>query len=260
MKEQLNLYYEENAVKAIQKKLSKIMFERQENTILHCSFEWEDRLYEIVRAGDKTAVSQILMETIDWEPGTLSEDSLRNWKNIGICFTASLTSRIILDHLMESEDAFSLSDASIQLMEQAHTETEVVQIAMALVYEYIDQRKKYPELEYHQLVKAAKEYVFKNLHSKIEIGAFAKQIGTSPSYLSRLFKQCEGITLQQYIMEERVHRARNLLRFSEYSNDEISQYLGFSSQSHFGKNFKRLTGMTPSQYRMRFNDHYRSRY
>jgi AraC-like DNA-binding protein len=70
-------------------------------------------------------------------------------------------------------------------------------------------------------------------------------------YLSALFKKTEQITITDYILREKVKLAKNLLTYSEYTIEHIGLYLGFSSQSHFGKVFKKYTGVTPNLYRQR---------
>lgn len=57
------------------------------------------------------------------------------------------------------------------------------------------------------------------------------------------------MSLYQYILSEKMALVENLLIYSDYSLIEISSYLGFSSQSHLGKLFKKAVGMTPQQYR-----------
>ena len=51
------------------------------------------------------------------------------------------------------------------------------------------------------------------------------------------------------VIREKIERAKNLLTYSEYSYIEIATYLGFSSQSHLGAQFKKITGFTLLQYR-----------
>ncbi|MFR8019983.1 MAG: helix-turn-helix domain-containing protein [Mediterraneibacter gnavus] len=79
-------------------------------------------------------------------------------------------------------------------------------------------------------------------------------MGVSESHLSRIFKKETGESIQKYSMHMRIERAENLLKYSEASLTEISEYLCFSSQSHFGKVFKVYKNMTPKQYR----DYYKS--
>ena len=60
------------------------------------------------------------------------------------------------------------------------------------------------------------------------------------------------MSIKEYIYKVRTERAMNLLRFSNSSIVEIGEYVGFESQSYFGKIFKRYTGMTPQMCRDRY--------
>jgi len=55
--------------------------------------------------------------------------------------------------------------------------------------------------------------------------------------------------MHEYILSQKIRLAENLLVYSTYSYLEISQYLAFSSQSHLGQTFKKMTGMTMKEYR-----------
>ncbi len=110
----------------------------------------------------------------------------------------------------------------------------------------------YSENPLTPIIWLVKEHIHKKLNTKINIAAMAEEIGTNSSYLSRLYHQKEVITIQQYICNERLKQAEKLLRFSDYSNVEISRHVGFSSLSYFGKILKESTGMTPNQYRLQF--------
>ena len=83
----------------------------------------------------------------------------------------------------------------------------------------------------------------------MKVGDIAPAIGVNRSYLTRRFKENEGMSIQQYIIRERCSHAANLLKFSDYPISIISEYFCFSSQSHFGKQFKMIYGMTPNEYR-----------
>ena len=98
-------------------------------------------------------------------------------------------------------------------------------------------------------VDACKEYIEKNLRKNLQVGDIAPAIGLSRTYLSRLFHQAEGITVQQYIQKERCRHAAQMLQYSDYSISQIAQYFGFSSQSYFGSCFQTWYGITPNAYR-----------
>ena len=80
----------------------------------------------------------------------------------------------------------------------------------------------------------------------------SEKLALNTNYLSTLFKRCEGITITEYILRQKLYLVRNLLIYSEYTYLEITNYLGFPSQSHLGKKFKEETGMTLRQYRTRY--------
>ena len=97
-------------------------------------------------------------------------------------------------------------------------------------------------------VEQCKDYIFKHLHEKIRIPDIARELYLNPNYLSNLFRRHEGISIVDFVAQEKLKLVKNLLTYSNYSYIEIASYLGFSSQSHLGKQFKAQTGMTLKQY------------
>ncbi len=98
-------------------------------------------------------------------------------------------------------------------------------------------------------VDACKQYIEDNFRKQLQVGEIAPAIGLSRTYLSRLFHEAEGITVQQYIQKVRCRHAAQMLQYSDYSIAQIALYNGFSSQSYFGACFQSWYGMTPNAYR-----------
>lgn len=69
------------------------------------------------------------------------------------------------------------------------------------------------------------------------------------SALSNLFSQMNGTTIEQYFISQKIERVRELLAYDEYNLNEIADLLHYSSPSHLSRQFKSLTGMTPSAFR-----------
>ncbi|MGF1568848.1 MAG: helix-turn-helix transcriptional regulator [Nodosilinea sp.] len=77
----------------------------------------------------------------------------------------------------------------------------------------------------------------------------ASVINIRPTYFASLFKQGMGISPHQYVIQQRVERAKIILVKTNLEIADIALQVGFSSQSHLTQRFKRITGMTPKQVR-----------
>ena len=77
----------------------------------------------------------------------------------------------------------------------------------------------------------------------------AEELFLSRPYLSMKFKRETGMTLTDYILTQKTEEAKRLLRYSDKTSSAIAAYLGFSSQGHFGRVFRKYAGMTPNEYR-----------
>lgn len=89
------------------------------------------------------------------------------------------------------------------------------------------------------------DYINDYLERELSLDELAAIVQLSPYYFSRLFKQSTGKSPHQYIIQQRVERAKRLLLQGKMSLSEIAIACGFSHQSHLNRHFKRLTGVTP---------------
>jgi AraC-like DNA-binding protein len=69
------------------------------------------------------------------------------------------------------------------------------------------------------------------------------------NYLSNIFSEVKGITIQQFIINHKIERAKELLLYDEYNLTEISYLLNYSSVAHLSNQFKKITGLTPSHFK-----------
>lgn len=77
----------------------------------------------------------------------------------------------------------------------------------------------------------------------------SKETGHDYHYLSSLFSSVENITIEQYIILQKIEYAKELLKYGELSLSEISYKLGYSSVQHLSSQFKKVTGLTASQFK-----------
>jgi AraC family transcriptional regulator len=102
-------------------------------------------------------------------------------------------------------------------------------------------------LPQHKLRQAI-DYIQENLSENISLEAIANHIDLSCYHFCRLFKQSTGFSPYQYVIQQRVKRAKQLLRQGKMSIGDIAIACGFSHQSHLNRHFKRLTGVTPKTW------------
>ncbi len=93
------------------------------------------------------------------------------------------------------------------------------------------------------------DYINENLTQDIKLADLAQSLGMSQFHFSRLFKQSIGTTPHQFLIQQRVERAKQLLQKRDIAIADVALQCGFNSHSHLSKWFRELTGMTPKAYR-----------
>jgi two-component system response regulator YesN len=94
-----------------------------------------------------------------------------------------------------------------------------------------------------------KQYIAANLGKELSLTSLSEYTALSNSYISHIFKEKAGIGLVDYITQERMNRARELLAGTAQTIESISRQLGYHTPHYFAKRFRQYNGMTPHQYR-----------
>ncbi|MBB3126624.1 YesN/AraC family two-component response regulator [Paenibacillus rhizosphaerae] len=103
----------------------------------------------------------------------------------------------------------------------------------------------------HPEVNKIMEYIEQNYDQDITLKSLARYVMMGENYVSALFKKKTGETLIHYLHRTRVEKAIEYLTTTDLPVNRICQNVGFMNDNYFIKIFKRMTGMTPSQYRMK---------
>jgi YesN/AraC family two-component response regulator len=181
--------------------------------------------------------------------GRLSNNEQSHWKNM-VIVAITLCTRAAIEGGADPVIAYRISDFYIQKADQCTDIARLISYRNHAVGELIRQvRKALLNGGCSSYVQKCKHYVGTHFREKIHLDQVAQMLGISSSYLSKLFKKETSIKFQDYIIEERVEHAADLLQYSEESIASIGDYIGFPSQSYFGKMFKRFKNMTPAEYR-----------
>lgn len=117
-------------------------------------------------------------------------------------------------------------------------------------FELLDDRKS-------KIIEQIKTLVIELVHYNIEekplsenySDYLSKKIKLDYSYLSALFSSVENITIEKYIIQQKIESVKELLVYDELTLSEIAYQIGYSSVQHLSKQFKKVTGLTPSHFK-----------
>lgn len=112
-----------------------------------------------------------------------------------------------------------------------------------------DKRVKMIEKVKHAVLKLVQNDHERNPIRVKDSEFIAREVGAEYHGLSSLFSSVEGVTIEHYLILQRIERAKELLRYGELTLSEISYRLGYKSVQYLSNQFKNVTGMTPSQFK-----------
>jgi AraC family transcriptional regulator len=144
--------------------------------------------------------------------------------------------KVALGEVTISED--NLSDVQQNKLDAALVE---------LGFERIDDRKA-------RLIESVKNKIIQLIHHSDKVNSkfnwssiLADELHYEYNYLSSLFSSVEGITLEQYIIRQKIEKVKELLFYDELNLSQIADRLDYSSVAHLSSQFKKVTGFTPSE-------------
>ncbi|MBR3268142.1 MAG: helix-turn-helix transcriptional regulator [Oscillospiraceae bacterium] len=232
--------------------LAEHLFTKRETGFRHAPFEREIAFYESVRSGNLETVKTLFTPLGGEGFGTLSHDPVQNLKYHLVVSIAMIT-RFCINGGMQPEDAYSLSDIYILRTDGCTSEDAIRDVHYEMTVTFTKRMRQINSgKKYTKTMLSVLDYISDHLHERILIDDLAESVSRTAPYLSRMFRKEMGIPLSEYIIRKKIEAAANMLQFSDFTALDISNYLGFSSQSYFIKLFRRQIGLTPKEYRNRF--------
>ena len=168
-----------------------------------------------------------------------------------------LCGELLVEKVMSLSRKFQVSkqvssltyDNILALLSRCSSRREYWNILTGQLTIYLTEYCKTLDRKLSKSISEAISYIENHYMEPITLNEIAAYCHTNPAYLSTKFKNELGVNLIKYLTEVRIEMAKLLLVTSDYSLNEISDMVGFGDSKHFSKQFRKTTGITPSEFR-----------
>ena len=234
--------------------IEKELSQQIEQQIYHHDFESEEAMFKELEMGNEDGLRKHFYTfQKHTQTGTLSTESeLRSRKNI-LIVTVSISTRYAIKGGVPYERAYTLSDKLIQDIERKIKFSEIEPPELEVMMLFCKEVNKYKYINYSKSIKKTCEFIHQNIYSPLTIPMVASSTNYSKSHLSKLFKQETGMTINGYIMKQKIEESKRLLAFNQYDLTTISSLLHFTDVSYFIKIFKKYEDQTPKEFWLQNN-------
>lgn len=215
----------------------------------HFSFHREENIMAAVTSGNFDILDTLQSGSNMDGVGIMATNSLKQVEYT-IITGLVLFGRAAIKGGADPEEIYNIADIHKQKIAQCQNEEEMARVwnsAQRYIIECVNRSKT--KKNGNLYVEQCKRFVAKKLHSHFTLEDMSEAIGISKCYLTHQFSLQEGKTLKNYIHEERIKAAQNMLKYSQEPISAIAEYLCFDSQSHFSTVFKKITHTTPAAFR-----------
>ena len=149
----------------------------------------------------------------------------------------------------------SVDLGEVEIAEEMTTESKALLnvLLQSLGFEIIDDKKR-------RIIEKIKNAIVNSVHYAEEQSALkfsqkiSRELNLDYNYLSNIFTETEGTTIEKYFISQRMEKVKELLKYDELSLSEIADQLGYSSVSYLSNQFKTQTGFTATQFKALVNN------
>lgn len=227
-------------------------FYTSENDTVRISYKLEQDIKEAIRTGNDDFLKSLSIGIASERAGRLAKSEKRHQEYTAVS-GITMASRAAIEGGLSPSEALILSDLYLQRLKNCKNTVEITSLLYNAILDFVARVQLAREnRNKNAYIEQCKNYIASSIYRPVRVEEIAHAIGLNRSYLSKKFRETEGISMQDYITAEKIRVAKDLLRYSETGIAEIAERLCFNSQSSFGAVFKKNTGMMPTEYRNKY--------
>jgi AraC-like DNA-binding protein len=217
-------------------------------SLMEKRYQYENELMQAVAGGHIHKANVLLSNISSSVFEKRLSDPVRNLKNYGVIIN-TLMRKAAESGGVHPVYLDSLSSTFASRIEQIGSTGEARELMGEIFKGYCRLVRKHSMKDYSPIVQKSIIFIDSDLSSNLSLSVIAKAQNISPGYLSAIFKKETGKTITEYIAERRINHATHLLATTHLQIQTIALHCGIMDVQYFSKIFKRITGMTPKEYR-----------
>ena len=209
-----------------------------------------DKLLIAIREKNETQAMKTVEDQIKNGLPHMLDDPLMEWKFYLVGLLSYITyflndSGVVENYYDHSRVEFTKEVYNAQSVEQCEE-------ILRKIARFFSERDQEPERTLSPLVRKIITDVDTDLKEPLTLQYFSEKLGVNGSYLSNLFRRETGKTITQYVTDQRLKHAENLLRYTNKPVRSVAVEVGIGDAQYFSRLFRKKTGMKPTEYRRKY--------
>ncbi len=239
--------------KRVERHMSHTMIRRCGDVVHEFGWEHELELLNVIRTGQTELLSAVLLRHQVEHDRTVEDVQYSDNKEESDFYrfitAVTLFSRAAIEGGVPELRAYSMQESYIYCARKYRLD-----LFMDALYSFTEAvaECRSEKGEAASLAWKIKSFIIQNLNQPLTIERISSAVCLSTSRCSHLFKEQTGLTIRQYIEQERIRAAKAALLYYDMEISGISEYLTFSSPSHFSSVFRKSTGLSPKEWRLKY--------
>ena len=237
-----------------EKRTANMVLSRTRRNQIYLPYARKKTYFDAITKGDAETIAALSQKNYEYPTalynrcGSYSE-AMEKMYYEAVCAAAEMCIVSIQAGLLDMV-AYDIRDEFIKEFDNAVSLPDLYDLVHGMAHSYaVKMRYIIRENKYSPRLVKMMTYIEEHLTEKIELAQVAEHVSLSRTYASAIFREELGITMSEFILNERMLEAKRMLRDTDLTVAAIADRLAFCSQSYFTKNFTATEGMTPVEYR-----------